>query len=163
MNNLSSNELSQQQLKEELADKVLRGKKLSKSEKESIYRILTGKEPRPKKRGRPKLDVRNYRMAIAFLQMMDEDPNKSHIYKERIREQYSRYKLSKNDNTFYAALNKGIDILQARAESCIERANSNIELGANDEELLKLKSAAETQLKLIYEFRKRNEHLKKKR
>ena len=141
MDKLSSDELSQQQFKEELAEKVLRGEKLNNSEKESIYRFLTGNEPRCKKRGRPPTKVRDYRLALNFLTMRDKFPKRSvaKIRADLVKE----YGLSDKDNTFYIALKRGMDILSLRTEKTIK----------NDETIYRLK--------IIDDYRKQNKHLKK--
>jgi len=143
MDKLSLNELSQQQSKEELADKVLRGEKLNNLEKESIYRFLTGNEPRCKKRGRPPTKVRDYRLALNFLTMRDKYPKRS---SSKIRVDLAKeYGLSEKDNTFYIAFKRGMEILRSRIENSL----------TTDGETLR-------RLKMINDYRAQNEHLKKK-
>jgi hypothetical protein len=142
MEKLSLNDLSEQLIKEELAEKVLRGKKLNIAEKETIYHFLTGRKPQSKKRGRPSTKVRDYRLALNFLTTRDKYPKRS---ASKIRDDLAKeYGLSDKDNTFYIALKRGIEILRSRTECSV----------INDEETL-------YRLKMIDVYKKKNEHLKK--
>ena len=155
---LSEIDIDIDQLKEELADKVLSGEKLSKTDRQDIYVFLTGKEPqfRERGRGRPPEKVRDYRLALSYLTMIDENPQKKpHIHRNKLVEQYN---ISSNVDTFTKAIKKGIKTLQARSENSINNVG---QLAISEEEKQKIYSQAMYRLKLIADYQSRNAHKNK--
>lgn len=108
--------------KEKLAEKILAGKRLNKAEKEEIYRLLTGKEPAPVKKGRPSTEDRDFKLALDYIHMK---AGAKRIDKLR-NELAKKHKLRLNsdgvvrENTFYRALNRGIENIYFTATLWLE-------------------------------------------
>lgn len=101
-----------------LADKVFYCEKLTDFDRQKVYRMLTGKEPPEKKRGRPSTESRDMELAYEFL--VKKKCGK--VFNNTIIDLVNKYGLPVNqnmENTFYTALNRGIRHLQKVAKETI--------------------------------------------
>lgn len=147
-----------QQLKEELADKLLSTERLSVADRQEIYRLLTGKKIFSVKRGRPTKKVRDYRITLNYLTMVLGDPKKAHIFRDRL---VKKYGLSDKVNTFYSVLDRGRDTIQLRAEVWLDKLKNDDSLNMSEEEKEIKKLYFEKHLKMLDDFHEQNKHLTK--
>lgn len=126
-----------------LAEKILSGGRLATSEKEDIYRLITGKEPPAiRGKGRPSTVARDMAMAIDFL-LMRYQHVPADLLLDRIR-QYDERPLKLTNSAIYSAVDRGVSaLLMMKAFDfvsdydngflCdIEEENGRLETMAND-------------------------------
>lgn len=114
-------------LREELADKMLSGVKLTTADKKTIYWLLTGSTAPNTRKGRPSSKYRDIRLAIDFLSMKFQESKKVSIIIKKLGKLYGLPGLETvQAATFYKALNKGIALLEENTAQWVEA----IEIGA---------------------------------
>jgi hypothetical protein len=113
--------------KEKLGEKVLHGKKLTNSEKEEIYRLITGNQPPPGvRRGRPPEIERDFNLAVDYLNGLASGKKGMKFRTELAK----KYKLSVSndpdeivdDHTFFPVFKKGRKQVRLFLSEVIKRA-----------------------------------------
>lgn len=136
-----------------LGEKILSGKALSKDEREEVYRRLTGEEPpMTAKKGRPSKRDRDLDVAFDYLYNRDR-------YKrtDKLRLDLSKmYNISTKENTFYAAINRGIEEIIQFNEWWIEKYKTSDEEFKNDAENIEMCGIVEELKEKIDNYRRRN-------
>ena len=151
-----SDEYLQKARKIELAEKLLSKERLTKAEKIEIYELLTGNHPpNIKGPGRPSEERRDQAIAFEFLFAKAKGEKQLHNIKKAL---VAKFELSEMQNTFYAALKKGMDLLYDRATADIPKYEAtvitgNIEL---EETRKKLLSTSQKLIALIDDYRNKN-------
>uniref|UniRef100_C6E3Q1 Uncharacterized protein n=1 Tax=Geobacter sp. (strain M21) TaxID=443144 RepID=C6E3Q1_GEOSM len=108
--------------REGIAEKVLAGKRLNINEKEEIYRLLTGRKPKDStKKGRPSTVDRDFMLAVDYLHL--RDGKRTDLLRLHLAEKHGLLKNDKKyrENTFYLAVNRGIQELQRFATHWLEQ------------------------------------------
>lgn len=154
--------------KEQIAEKVLSGKRLNTSEREEIYRLLTGKSPNVSaKKGRPRQLVRDYRLAVDYLYARSEGSKRTDKLRIELADKHGLLKGGRayRDNTFYIALNKGIAEWHKFATYWLQQFQMGDPEFCTDNEEENQKSFGKMQraLQLIEDYKKAGQRLQKTR
>lgn len=146
--------------KGKLAEKVLSGKQLNRLEKEEIYKLLTGKEPPPAaKRGRTSTVDRDFSLAVDYLYQKAEGKKRTDILRQQLAKKHG---LSGRENTFYVALNRGIEDWHELATYWIDHYNIGGFSNLDEKEKQINYERMQRALQLISDYRKTGTKLQKK-
>ena len=144
----------------DIADKVMRGEKLTKSEKRTIHVSLTGKEPpKGRKRGRRSNEYRDLRIAVEYIGSKAEGGVRANKIKQELEGYYG---LSGQDPTFYKALNKGIEQLEYYSELWLKEVEGGYTCEMDPDIVQHSTDTAIYNLQCIAKHREQSKHLKKR-
>jgi|GEM_PF-2077535 len=141
----------------ELAEKLIAtGKKLTRLEKEEIYRFLTGGEPNSyANRGRPTTKWRDLILAMKFLAQRNETKDSAKTIMKKLAKMYnlpgadiSETQRNIDPQTFYKAIDRGIKLLEASDVEYIDA----VEKGEIEDNMMIL-GKAKTRLRWIKEYK----------
>lgn len=107
---------------QEIANKILAGKKLTKMEKEATYFLLTGEVPPSTKKGRPSKADEHYNLAIEYLSACSKGVRGSGL--KRLREELVKKYCNTEtyqESTFYSAFKRGREGIRVLANHFISR------------------------------------------
>lgn len=162
----SLDKLISKELNEYLAHKIIYGEKLTNLDREDIFYLLTGRKHTLRRSGRPSTNVRDYRIALQYITLTGKPtPNKQKI-REELAERFKWPEDSKNnpltnENTFYTAVNRGVELICARARKWIHQLENDETLSMSDKKKEEEKKRFQHHLELVENYRNRNLHKKK--
>lgn len=150
----------EQQVRQQIAEKILNGQKLDNAERTEAYRLITGKEPEIEvKRGRPSTIDRDYNIATEYLLEKRKGKKKPNIIR---RELEKKYGLSGEANTFYAALTRGIEDWHAGATHWLEYYRQGWFRDKSEAANRLMVERMELALQVISDYRKQKNNVPKK-
>jgi hypothetical protein len=110
----------------ELAEKILSGQRLTVKEKRDAYFFITGQNPPPpKSRGRPTEGRRDFKLALQYLKKRKEWKGETSKLRDMLKKEHKM--IGSNDVTFYAAINRGIELADSDARDILKNSTDSKE------------------------------------
>lgn len=141
-----------------LAEKLIHGEKMTKTEKRQIYKYLTGEDaPQGMKRGRRAEIYRDIGIAMDYIAARAEGEEKAKDVRKKLAKLYDLNGLTDVlDDTFYKAFHNGLALLETTARDWIESVEIGVHGEMEPEKRNRWTAKARQHLEFIDKFKNRD-------